>query len=95
VASARQVVAEMTQRAAVGRLFEGADRPWEAWRREPPVAELVAVVGEERGVLRRGVEPALSRFLRSRDPVEGLACVYLVQALVVAELEQAEAGSCT
>jgi hypothetical protein len=96
VASVRQVVAETAQRAAVEKLlFVGAERPWQEWGRAPVVAELLTVAGEERDVLRRGVEPALMRFLRSRDPVEGLACVYLVQALVVAELEQAEAAPCT
>lgn len=29
--------------------------------------------------------PALQVFLKTRDPARGLACVYLVQALVVAE----------
>lgn len=89
MASIRHVASDRARRAAAARLVTHARRPWEDWREDPPVAELLRVVGGHPDVLRSGVAPALQIFLKTHDPARGLACVYLLQALVTAELEGA------
>lgn len=91
MASIRHAVADRARRAAIARLITHARRPWEDWQEDAPVAELLRIVGSHLDVLRSGIGPALSAFLQTRDPARGLACVYLVQALVTAELEEAKA----
>jgi hypothetical protein len=95
MASLRFVLADRARQRAVERLWSSTEPPWEQWRHDPAVEELLAVVRDEVGALSSGVPPALAEFRRTRDPAHGLACVYLVQALVTAELEQAKAAGCT
>lgn len=88
MASIRHAASDRARRAARARLITGTRRPWEVWRDDPAVAELLRIVGDQRDVLRSGVAPALHAFITTREPARGLACVYLVQALVAAELEE-------
>lgn len=89
--SIRHAATDRAHRAASARLITHARRPWEDWREDAPVADLLQIVGSHLNVLRSGIGPALAAFLNTRDPARGLACVYLVQALVAAELEAARA----
>lgn len=91
MASIRHAVTDRARRAAMARLMTHGRRPWEDWRGDPVVAELLRIVGSHLDVLRSGIGPALQVFLQTREPARGVACVYLVQALVAAELEQAKA----
>lgn len=90
MASIRHAATDRARRAAMAHLITHGRRPWEDWQEDVAVAELLRIVGSHLDVLRRGIAPALQTFLQTRDPARGLACVYLVQALVAGELEQAK-----
>lgn len=91
MASVRHAANDCARRAAVDHLTTQACPPWKDWREDPQIEELLQIVGSQLGVLRSGIAPALAAFLTTRDPARGLACVYLMQALVAAELAVVEA----
>jgi hypothetical protein len=91
--SLRHFAADRARHGAMARLLACKEQPWREWGRDPAVAQILDVVGDEVSVLGNGVPPAVTEFRRTRDPVKGLACVYLVQALVVGELERGGAAT--
>lgn len=92
MASIRQVLLDRARHHAVMAFIAAEQRPWERWEDDPAVAESLALVGDDSGALSRVVPIALNNFCRSPSPVNGLMCVYLIQALVVAELPRADAA---
>lgn len=91
VASIRTAIRDGAHGGAVAHLITNARGPWEDWREDPVISELLWMADSHLNVLRNSIAPALQVFVRTRDSARGLACVYLVQALVAAELEAAEA----
>lgn len=91
MASIRHAATDCARRAAIDRLTAKVRPPWKDWREDPRIGDLLQIVGSQLDVLRSGIAPALSAFLATRDPARGLTCVYLMQALVAAELAVVEA----
>lgn len=103
MASIRHATTDCAHRAAVDHLMTYARRPWEDWHQDAPIAELLQFAGGHLGALRTGIGSALAIFTQTRDPARGLSAVYLMQALVVAEMDtatnepetSAEASACS
>ncbi len=79
---------ETRARAAVTLERDGAAVVFGGWRSDPQVADVRWSSGGRPAALRGGLDVLLDDFTRSGDPSAGLAVVWLVQALVLARLDE-------
>jgi hypothetical protein len=79
---------ETRARAAVTLERDGAADVFGSWRSDPQVAEVRWSSGGRPRALRAGLDRLLDDFTRTGDPSAGLAVMWLVQALVLARMDE-------
>jgi hypothetical protein len=79
------VVRDRVVRLARAQLAAEPQRPWEGWREEKAVADVLRLAGVDRRAVREAFGLVLADYLSSREPAKGLASYYALQALLVVE----------
>jgi hypothetical protein len=88
VASARAAVPIEARRRAALRLAEEGPGLLTGWRDDPEVVEVRWVAGGSPEALRHALDSLLASVMAQRDPAAGLAAVHVLQALVLAVLDE-------
>ena len=86
--STRAVVPIETRRRAALRLHEDGPGLLTAWRVDPDVAEARWLAGGQPQALRHALDGLLADVTTQRDPAAGVAAAHVLQALVLAVLDE-------
>jgi len=80
---------EARRRAALRLASEHGHGLLSVWREDPDVAESRWLAGGQPRVLRRALDGLVADLVAQRDPAAGVAAALVLQALVLAALDEA------